>query len=44
MAVVSVVTALEESFGFVIDDDELNAETFTNVGSLAELVDRKLTE
>lgn len=42
MAVVSVITALEERFGFVVDDDELDAETFQTIGTLAEFVDRKL--
>lgn len=41
-AVVSVITAVEERFGFVIEDDEINADTFATVGSLTEFVDRKL--
>jgi len=42
MAVVSVITALEERFGFTVDDDEVSAETFESVGSLAVFVDEKL--
>ena len=42
MAVVTVVTALEERFGIVIEDDEIEAEVFATVGSLAAFVDRKL--
>lgn len=41
MAVVTVVTGLEERFGFVADDDELDADVFRTVGSLAEFVARK---
>lgn len=42
MAVVSVLTALEEQFGFVVLDDEINAETFTTMGSLTHFVEQKL--
>jgi acyl carrier protein len=42
MAVVSVITALEQHFGFTVSDDELTAETFETVGSLSAFVDRKL--
>ena len=42
MAVVSVVTALEEHYGFTVDDDELDAETFETVGSLCDFVQAKL--
>ena len=42
MAVVSVLTSLEERFGLVIDDDEIDGSTFANVGALVELVERKL--
>lgn len=43
MAVVTILTALEEHFGFTVNDDEINAETFNTLGSLTEFVDRKLT-
>jgi acyl carrier protein len=42
MAVVTVLTALEESFDLEVDDDEITAATFDTVGSLTEFVDRKL--
>lgn len=41
MAVVTVITALEERFDFVVDDDEITAEVFETVGSLAEFVESK---
>lgn len=43
MAVVQLLAALEEQFGFSIDDDEIDASTFATVGSLAAFVQRKLT-
>jgi len=43
MAVVSLVTALEEEFGITVDDDEMSAETFESVGSLVDFVDAKVT-
>jgi len=42
MAVVGIITALEEHFGFVVDDDEISAETFASLGSLTTFVERKL--
>jgi acyl carrier protein len=42
MAVVSVVLALEERFGITIEEDEVSAETFETLGSLARLVEQKL--
>ncbi len=42
MAVVSILTALEEHYGFVIDDDEITADVFETVGSLVEFVEQKL--
>jgi acyl carrier protein len=42
MAVVSVITMLEERFDFTVEDDELDASTFETVGSLVAFVDRKL--
>ncbi len=42
MAVVSVITALEEEFGFIVDDDEISAETFETLGTLSDFVTRKL--
>lgn len=42
MAVVSILTALEEQFGFFVDDDEIDAEIFETVGSLVAFVEQKL--
>lgn len=38
MAVVSVVTALEDAFGIEVEDDDISAETFETLGSLADFV------
>ncbi len=42
MAVVSVLTALEDEYGFFAEDDEIDAATFETVGTLAEFVTAKL--
>lgn len=42
MAVVTVITDLEEYFGIVIDDDDVSADTFESVGALMKLVSEKL--
>ena len=42
MAVVSLLTGLEEHFGFTVDDDELSGSTFATVGSLVAFVRSKL--
>jgi acyl carrier protein len=42
MAVVTVVAAIEERFGIVIDDDEISADIFETVGSLSRFVEGKL--
>lgn len=42
MAVVSLITAMEERFGFSIDDDEIDGNTFATVGSLTAFVQSKL--
>ena len=41
MAVISVIGALEEQFGIAIDDDDISAETFATLGSLAAFVRAK---
>jgi len=38
MAVVSLITAMEETFGIVVDDDDIDGATFATVGSLADFV------
>ena len=42
VAVVTVLTALEDRFGIMIEDDEISAETFETVGNLTRFVDTKL--
>lgn len=42
MAVVSVLTALEEQYGIMVDDDEIDATIFESVGSLADFVSSKV--
>jgi len=42
MAVVSVITAIEDNFGIVVDDDEVSAEIFETVGSLHQFVADKV--
>jgi acyl carrier protein len=42
MAVVSIITALENRFGIVVDDDEIDASVFETVGSLVTFVESKL--
>lgn len=40
MAVVSIITAIEERFGIEIPDDEIDGAAFASVGSLVEFVER----
>lgn len=42
MAVVGLLTRLEEHFGFAIDDDELDGAVFATVGTLTSFVQAKL--
>jgi acyl carrier protein len=42
MAVINLITALEEHYGFAIADDEISAEVFETLGSLAAFVGHKL--
>jgi acyl carrier protein len=42
MAVVSLITALEEQLGLVVDDDDIDGDTFATVGSLADFVSARL--
>ncbi len=38
MAVVAILTAMEERYGIVIDDDDVSAEIFATVGSLGRFL------
>lgn len=42
MAVVTVVTMLEDELGLAVDDDELSADVFATVGTLTDFVEQKL--
>lgn len=42
MAVVTLLSTLEERFGIAVDDDEISGDTFATVGSLADFVAAKL--
>jgi acyl carrier protein len=42
MAVINLITALEEHFGIAVDDDEISATTFATLGSLTQFVNQKL--
>lgn len=44
MAVVNVITAMEEHFDIAVDDDEISATTFETLGSLTRFVEQKLAE
>ena len=41
MAVVAVLTMIEDEFGFSVSDDEVTAEVFETLGSLSAFVDSK---
>lgn len=38
MAVVSLITAIEETFDVTIDDDDIDAATFASVGTLTDFI------
>jgi acyl carrier protein len=42
MAVVTVVTSLEQQFDIQIEDDEITAEIFETLGSLTRFIEQKL--
>jgi acyl carrier protein len=42
MAVVSIITSMEDQFGLIVDDDDIDGATFATVGSLADFVDGKM--
>jgi acyl carrier protein len=42
MSAVALISALETQFGIIFDDSDLNADTFVNVGTLCQLVERAL--
>ena len=42
MAVVSLITSMEDQLGIVVDDDDIDGATFATVGSLVDFVSGKL--
>ncbi len=44
MAVVSIITAIEEQFDIIVDDDDISAETFESMGSLHAFVNQVAEE
>lgn len=42
MAVVSIITALEERLGIVVDDGDIDGSTFETVGGLVAFVTERL--
>lgn len=44
MAVVMVLTGLEERFDISVDDDEISAEIFETIGALLQFVNEKVSE
>lgn len=42
MAVVSILAALEDHYGLVASDDEIDGSTFATVGTLLDFVSAKL--
>lgn len=43
MAVMAVITSIEDRFGICVEDDELNSAHFETVGALADFVSGKVT-
>ena len=44
MAVVSVITALEENYGVILEDDEISADIFETLGALHRFINDKVTQ
>lgn len=42
MAVVALIGAMEERFGFAVDDDEIDGQTFATVGALVDFCAARL--
>ena len=42
MAVVTLITTLEDRFGITVDDDDIEGSTFASVGTLVDFVSAKL--
>lgn len=44
MAVIHLITALEDRFGIVVEDDDIGASTFETLASLTAFIDSKLAQ
>jgi len=42
MAVVSLIAALEDQFGIAIDDEDIDGDVFSTIGSLVEFVTQRV--
>lgn len=42
MAVVALISSMEERFGFIVEDDEIDGSAFATVGTFADFVQAKL--
>ena len=42
MAVVTILTLFEDEFGIEVNDDDVSAETFATVGSLARFLEERV--
>ncbi|WP_198262610.1 acyl carrier protein [sulfur-oxidizing endosymbiont of Gigantopelta aegis] len=42
MGVISVITALEEQFGIIVEDDDISGDTFETLGTLDQFLDTKI--
>ena len=42
MAIVTILTMVEENYGIMIEDDEVSAEVFETLGSLVSFLDEKV--
>jgi acyl carrier protein len=41
MAVIAILTGLEDHYGFSVEDDEISADTFATLGTLTAYVESK---
>lgn len=42
MAVINLITSLEDQFGIVVRDDEISAEAFETLSNLARFIEQKM--
>lgn len=42
MAIVTVLTMVEENYGIMIEDDEVSADVFETLGSLVDFINEKV--